>query len=130
MKLSEAIRKGSQGNKQIFGNLAVEDQYGHVVGTCAMGAALHALKKYDLNSVDSYVYLREEFPLINYVYGPVDPIGQGSVEDLFSAIWLWNDSLGLTREEIADRVAKFEIEVDHILGTKPAKILQKVTDNA
>ena len=108
MRLSEAIRWGARRGVQLKGRL--HDP--RTSATCALGAAAAAMGAYDQDlPIDRGAVMRrmrELFPLLRAVLGP----GGETVEKAIAAL---NDRHGLSREQIASRVADWE----HALGVAP-----------
>ena len=108
MRLSEAIRWGARRGAQARGRL--RDR--RTDATCALGAAAAAMGAHedDLPIDRGAVMrrLRELFPILRETLGP----GGETVEKAIAAL---NDRHGLTREDIASRVADWE----HALGFAP-----------
>jgi hypothetical protein len=108
MRLSEAIRWGARRGAQVRGRL--HDR--RTNATCALGAAAAALGAYEddlpIDRAAVRRRLRELFPILAVTLGP----GGESVEQAIAAL---NDRQGLTREEIARRVADWE----QVLGFAP-----------
>ena len=101
MRLSEAIRWGARRGAQTRGKL----HDARTQATCALGAAAAAMGAYedDLPIDRGHVMrrMRELFPLLRARLGP----GGETVETAIAAL---NDRHGLTREQIASRVAEWE----------------------
>jgi hypothetical protein len=101
MRLSEAIRWGARRGAQTRGKL--HDR--RTNATCALGAAAAALGAYEedlpIDRAAVMCRMRELFPILAVTLGP----GGESVEQAIAAL---NDRHGLTREEIASRVADWE----------------------
>jgi hypothetical protein len=107
MRLSEAIRWGSRRTAQTRGRL--HDP--RTQATCALGAAAAALGAYEddlpIDRANVMRRMRELFPILRATL----PGGE-TVEKAIAAL---NDRHGLTREQIASRVADWE----HTLGFAP-----------
>ena len=100
MKLSEAMRKGCVGTRQIFG-----DYTDHNGGLCAVGAALHAV---GCPASDMCEIATGIFPILSK--NGVNPVN-GHQHSLGSLIVRLNDNHEWSREAIADWVAlNFENE--------------------
>jgi hypothetical protein len=116
MRLSEAIRWGARRGAQVRGRL--HDP--RTRATCALGAAAAAMGAYedDLPIDQSAILprLRELFPILRATLGP----GGETVEKAIAAL---NDRHGLTREQIAGRVAEWE----RALGLAPRVSAPTVT---
>ena len=108
MRLSEAIRWGARRGAQTRGKL----QDRRTNATCALGAAAAAMGAYedDLPIDRGHVMrrMRELFPILRATVSP----GSETVEKAIAAL---NDRHGLSREQIASRVAEWE----HALGAAP-----------
>ncbi len=105
MKLSTAIRIGSMTTRQIRVQLTDGNN-----GRCALGAAMDAsgIPIYDEANTGNYYALKERYPILR------THIAGGC---LFEWIYRANDSLGLSRDEIADFVEQVENEHDGYLMT-------------
>jgi hypothetical protein len=101
MKLSEAIRWGARRGAQVRGKL----HDARTSATCALGAAAAAMGAYEddlpIDRGNVMRRMRELFPILRATLGP----GGETVEKAIAAL---NDRHGLTREEIASRVAAWE----------------------
>ena len=108
MRLSEAIRWGSRRGAQARGKL----HDNRTQATCALGAAAAAMGAYEddlpIDRLAIMSRLRELFPILRATVSP----GGETVEKAIAAL---NDRHGLTREQIASRVAGWE----HALGFAP-----------
>jgi hypothetical protein len=108
MRLSEAIRWGSRRAAQTRGRL--HDP--RTQSTCALGAAAAAMGAYEpdlpIDRLTILSRMRELFPILRATLAP----GGETVEKAIAAL---NDRHGLTREQIASRVADWE----HALGFAP-----------
>jgi hypothetical protein len=93
MLLSEAIRLGAMLGPQIRGYYVAESG-----ASCALGAAIRALS---LRPQFGYAELRRVFPRLR----------QSVVEGIVHR----NDSLGWTREQIADWIVASELDCEAIL---------------
>ena len=99
MKLSAAIRIGSMTTRQIKGSPSDGG-----LGRCAIGAALDAVNI----QPDDYLYveqLRSTFSLASHAG---DTRLHSCAFTLTDEIWMLNDFFGLTREQIADTVERYE----------------------
>lgn len=113
MKLSEAIKKGSQKNKQAFGFLTrriIDESNELVITTCALGAAyVGAFNQlpYGVDGKNPYHRLRELFPELQTIYSNLDEtyvaVRGCSLE---SQIVHLNDTQHLSREKIAELLEK------------------------
>ena len=108
MRLSEAIRWGARRGAQVRGKL--RDR--RTNATCALGAAAAAMGAHEddlpIDRANVMRRMRELFPILRATLGP----GRETVEKAIAAL---NDRHGLTREQIASRVADWE----HALGFAP-----------
>lgn len=95
MKLSEAIRVGSEKRPQGFG---ASFKNGH---TCAIGAAMDAIGHAD----NDYTKVLDYFP-ITHLYVTSPETGQSVV--MLTALRELNDEYRWTREQIANFVAEIE----------------------
>lgn len=122
MKLSDAIRKGSEQRPQAFGTyFQTGKARDEIIGSCAMGAAIEGYT--GLADDRGYSELLEAFPIIEHVKVllPVEPIAKieppiswNTTFDLDDAIFELNDTYKWTREQIADWIEKIEkMEEDH-----------------
>lgn len=87
MLLSEAIRLGAMLGPQCAGQM-----FGEYSASCAMGSALLAIGMTEYDRATSHDALPRKFPAVT--------------TDLMVAIEYRNDSLGLTREQIADWIVE------------------------
>ncbi|MBV9085199.1 MAG: hypothetical protein JOZ62_21190 [Acidobacteriaceae bacterium] len=97
MRLSEAIRLGSLLGPQITCYYVAENG-----GSCALGAAIRAL---GLKPQYGYAELRRVFPTLR--------------QSLVEAIVKRNDSLGWTREQIADWIVSNNLDCVAVLDCSP-----------
>lgn len=103
MKLSEAIRKGSEQRPQFFGEYfgLNEDS---ILASCAIGAAIEGFTG-SRNEGDGYVQLLLQFPQLKHQV--IDPV-TNQIDSLANTITELNDEAKWTREAIADWVEKIE----------------------
>lgn len=90
MKLSEAIRQGTKRfPEQAYNTFFNADK----TAACALGCAIYSL--YGEPKIHHELQLYEDFPVLD-----ADFDGQS----LIALISDWNDSQGMTREQIADKL--------------------------
>lgn len=111
MKLTEAMRKGAKIVPQTHkGNMFVIEN-GKVVAACAVGHALIGQvgnrKRKDANP---YTLAAQKFPVLkDKIPGKIKELSNNyAYNTLFEAIYMLNDSEGLTTEQIADILEKEE----------------------